>query len=790
MPSARRGQDGRDTMGKMPMLREVRGDLDWIVMKSLEKDRARRYETASGLAEDIRRHLEHETVVARPPSTAYRARKFIRRNRVMVAEAAMFVCLVALAAAGAFFGLRHMRVQWAKNQAVPEMERLTEQARRVWDYSIFRQALEIGQRAARYLPNDPRLREALDACSLFWSIQSDPPGAQVSIKPYDDPNANWKALGHTPIQNVRFGRGFFVVRLEKTGYDTVEGVGGFVLGAGDVSRKLDPANTIPEGMIHVPGRNVATLGEVPSFFIDKYEVTNHRYKEFVDAGGYQNSRYWKQPFVRDGKVLAWEEAVSLFRDTTGRPGPATWVSGDYPPGRTDYPVSGVSWYEAAAYGEFAGKSLPTKDHWAVAAGLDLVECQWYFPTLITTLSNFHVDGPAPVGSHKGMSRFGALDMAGNVREWCWNESPSGRFIRGGAWDSAEYLYSLESQQPAWDRSPQNGFRCVIYPDRDKIPAKFFEPSVGSVRDFAKEKEKRVNDEIFEIYKAQFQYDPTELKANVEEHDESAAAWIRERVTFDAAYGGERMIAQIYLPRKGRKPYQSVILIGGPVLGEKRAQMERMLVAGPRLDCFLKSGRAVVFPVIKGTYERTGDMTAAMLSPTEENRHAYTEYLVKWVKDFRRCVDYLVSRPDFDGQRIAFNCASWSGVLGMIVPAVEPRVRANIILISGFPDNQALPEAHPLNYIAHIKVPTLMLNGKYDMFFPVETSVNPAFDLLGTPKEDKLLVVYPTDHYIPVSEGIQEMLAWLDKYFGPATEVIPDGVLPPDGTNHSEKEAGP
>ena len=116
---------------------------------------------------------------------------------------------------------------------------------------------------------------------------------------------------------------------------------------------------------------------------------------------------------------------------------------------------------------------------------------------------------------------------------------------------------------------------------------------------------------------------------------------------------------------------------------------------------------------------------------------------------------------------------------MIVPAVEPRVRANIILISGFPDNHALPEANPLNYISRIKVPTLMLNGKYDMFFPVETSVNPAFDLLGTPKEDKRLVVYPTDHYIPVSKGIEEMLAWLDRYFGPATKVVPDGVWPPD-----------
>ena len=62
----------------------VRGDLDWIVMKCLEKDRTRRYETANGLAQDIERHLEHEPVVARPPSTAYRVQKFVRRNKLAV----------------------------------------------------------------------------------------------------------------------------------------------------------------------------------------------------------------------------------------------------------------------------------------------------------------------------------------------------------------------------------------------------------------------------------------------------------------------------------------------------------------------------------------------------------------------------------------------------------------------------------------------------------------------------------------------------------------------------------
>ena len=69
----------------------LRGDLDWIVMRCLEKDRTRRYETASGVAQDITRHLRHEPVSARPPSFAYKAKKFVRRNRLAVAAAAAVV---------------------------------------------------------------------------------------------------------------------------------------------------------------------------------------------------------------------------------------------------------------------------------------------------------------------------------------------------------------------------------------------------------------------------------------------------------------------------------------------------------------------------------------------------------------------------------------------------------------------------------------------------------------------------------------------------------------------------
>jgi serine/threonine protein kinase/formylglycine-generating enzyme required for sulfatase activity len=87
------------------LTRLVRGDLDWIVMKSLEKERSRRYETANGLARDLQRYLDDEVVEARPPSASYRLRKFVRRNRSLVGAAALVTLVLVFGIAGTTWGM-------------------------------------------------------------------------------------------------------------------------------------------------------------------------------------------------------------------------------------------------------------------------------------------------------------------------------------------------------------------------------------------------------------------------------------------------------------------------------------------------------------------------------------------------------------------------------------------------------------------------------------------------------------------------------------------------------------
>jgi serine/threonine protein kinase len=87
------------------LTRLIRGDLDWIVMKSLEKDRARRYESANGLARDIQRYLADEVVEARPPSVGYRVSKFVRRHKGQVIAATLVLVALVVGIVGTTLGL-------------------------------------------------------------------------------------------------------------------------------------------------------------------------------------------------------------------------------------------------------------------------------------------------------------------------------------------------------------------------------------------------------------------------------------------------------------------------------------------------------------------------------------------------------------------------------------------------------------------------------------------------------------------------------------------------------------
>jgi len=740
-------------------------ELQQIVNHALKKKPEIRYSSAAEMLNDLKKYQD---VLRAEELGALNLRTLLRRiRRPWVAIPAICAILI-IALASVWFFNRQAKIRWAREEILPEVERLVE-----GNLRDFTEPYRLAEKAEKYIPNDPKLAELFAKCSLNTNIKTEPPGADIYMKEYNAPDSEWEFLGVSPIENIRLPIGIFRWKMEKEGYET-----GLAASSNwnvtlvpkeqvipyDLVRVLDEKGRTSEGMVRVPGTQTP-LGKLDDFFIDRHEVTNKQYREFINNDGYSNRQYWKHEFTKDGRILTWEEAIAEFVDQTDRTGPATWQGGDYPESQGNYPVSGISWYEASAFAEFSGKSLPTGVHWNVARGAFTPMIIWFQfggDALFAPFSNFQGKGPIPVGSLQGITSYGAYDMGGNVREWCWNATQEGRLIRGGAWNDNTYMFKNLSHASPFDRSSKNGFRCAFYPDPDKIPESAFSSlELGETRDFYKVKP--VLDSIYQVYAGQFAYDKTDLNAQVESRDESSEAWIKERITFDAAYGGERTIANLFLPKNTAPPYQTVIYFLGvqAIYRSSSEDLENQLEFQVFLSFIVKNGRAVLYPVYKGTMERNFARPKAW-----DNTHRQMEYRIQIVKDFKRCIDYLEIRQDIDSQKLAYYGLSWGGNWpGVIIPAVEGRLKASVLLPGGISD-VGRPEVHPINYVSRVKTPTLMLNGKYDANFTYEASVKPMFDLLGTPDEHKELKLYETDHIPPRNEFIKEILAWLDKYLGP------------------------
>jgi serine/threonine protein kinase len=145
----------------------LRGDLDWIVMKALEKDRNRRYETAAGLARDVERYLKDDVIEARPPSAGYRLRKFVKRNRVPVLAASV----VALALLGGLGGLAWGMVE-ARRQEAQVRDALHQEAEQRQLAANAAQAFAAqGRMPAR---RSPEARACGSCCSRNLSRPTDP----------------------------------------------------------------------------------------------------------------------------------------------------------------------------------------------------------------------------------------------------------------------------------------------------------------------------------------------------------------------------------------------------------------------------------------------------------------------------------------------------------------------------------------------------------------------------------------------------------------------------------------
>jgi predicted esterase len=739
----------------VPPLKRLRPDtpaeLERIICRCLEKDPDKRLPSMANVAAELRRY--EGRMRARQGVVA-----FLKRPAV---AATLGAVVLALGAAGVVWA-RGSGDRWARTEALVQIASLTETGEL---YEAYRTA----RRAQRYRAGDPALEKAVNRITLPVGVNTEPAGAEVSVKGYATPNAPWERIGVTPI-SMRIPYAMMRWRITKPGYEPFEGApfsGGAIRALGGLL--LDSVGTRPPGTVRIPGgplrplrgtRAPATLPTVDleSYFLDRYEVTNRQFRAFVDAGGYQRQEYWPAPMERDGKAISWQEATSAFRDATGRLGPSTWELGSYPTGEDDYPVGGISWYEAAAYCAFAGKSLPTIYHWFHAIGQDQLSD-------IRLHSNMDGVSKAPVGRFKGLAAYGTYDMAGNVKEWAWNAAGDKRYILGGGWNEPRYVFRHPIAAHPWGRELTNGVRCAKYP---RPPADNLFAPVMPLRQY--ERPAPISDETFAVLRGMYAYDRTPLEAEVVRMNDSLPNYRRETVSIRTAYGNERMEVNLLMPRDVSPPYQSVILFPGDDVFLLRSS--ESFASEYLFDYIPRGGRVLVYPIYAGMYER--------FVPQDPSPARLRDELIRWSQDIGRTIDYLETRPDFDPKRIGYYGFSGGASRGPIFTAVEQRIAASILLGGGLVPRPFRPEVHPAHFAPRSRTPTLMINGRDDFIFPYELSQQPFFAMLGAPEDKKRLARLDGGH-IPTNrlEIIREVLDWLDLQLGPvyrATSVATG--LPP------------
>ena len=331
--------------------------------------------------------------------------------------------------------------------------------------------------------------------------------------------------------------------------------------------------------------------------------------------------------------------MSRFTDRSGMSGPRAWSNQEFPAGKGKHPVTGISWYEAAAYAEYVGKTLPTIFQWEKAARAGRFT---HFEGIVMPWGLMRVNAPsaeranyfghdtAPVGSYPfGMSPYGTYDMGGNVEEWCVNERGPGRATAGGSWADEPYVFSHGGVRPAFDATNTIGLRCVSKPTDGAA-----DQGSGRIRRKRSAVELNPVDEAtYQGFLSHYRYDAKPLDAEIVETVDTPD-WTREKLTF-AGVEDNRIIAYLYLPKRAPTPYQCInYVVSSTVFLARTANQEVEALLAPQI----KAGRAVMAVVPRGALEREWPGHTNHPAPGQHGTVGARAELILRVSEFRIGLD--------------------------------------------------------------------------------------------------------------------------------------------------------
>ena len=353
-------------------------------------------------------------------------------------------------------------------------------------------------------------------------------------------------------------------------------------------------------------------------------------------------------------------------------------------------------------------------------------------------------------------------MAGNVREWTVNPHGKGnnRFsILGGAYYDNVYNFNDYYSTFPLDRSLGNGCRLVsslangVEDSLDQYIISYTERDILSEED--------VTDEVFEVYRAQFDYKDYPLEVDLTIIAEYDSEYVVERFEMETPYKNDEPLHGFIVYDSSYKGDLKPIIqfpSAGAIYTNSDERIASNAIRGK--NYLLKEGYAVIHPVYYSTYNRRKTLRTWWANETEE----YKESIIKIGKDYRRCIDYIESRDDFDFQNLSYVGFSWGSIMSNTLLAIDDRVKIAFVCVGGLQVPKCKREIDPSLFIRRIKIPVMHITGRLDGIFEYENSQIPMQKLLGTPKKDqKMIVLDGVGHGIPKDTVVVNHLEWLRKY---------------------------